>query len=125
MSNELTLLLAVGSDTPGNVSIVPAETPLTATPAIAQMNHTSDMDFRVLSRTLDRHSIPGVQDKISATMPTTPVSVQGIACLIKLDPEEYPHLTVNEELRLRQVSRTNRTRHPLSELGGPKSRTSR
>ncbi|WP_347038683.1 HipA domain-containing protein [Glutamicibacter halophytocola] len=61
----------------------------------------ADLDFSVLARTLDRHSIPGVQDKISATMLTTPVEFKNSAYLLKLDPRDHPHLVVNEAQHLK------------------------
>lgn len=68
---------------------------------VAEFSTTEDLDFSVLSRTLDRHSIPGVQDKISATMLTTPVEFKNSAYLLKLDPREHPHLVLNEALHLK------------------------
>lgn len=105
LSDELTLLLIVGADTPGDVSVVPAgATPSTPT-AVAEFRSTSELDFTSLSRTLDRHSLPGVQDKISATMLTTPLSLEGNAYLLKLDPRDHPHLVANEALHLEAARR--------------------
>lgn len=100
-SDELTLLLAVGSDTPGNVRVVPAGSVLEQTPVVAEFSSTAELDFSVLARTLDRHSIPGVQDKISATMLTTPVAFKNSAYLLKLDPRDHPHLVANEAQHLK------------------------
>lgn len=96
MSDELTLLMIVGADTPGNVSIVPAGTALTQPPALAEFLKPSELDFTALAKSLDLHSIPGVQEKISATMLTTPMSLAGNAYMLKLDPRDHPHLIVNE-----------------------------
>ncbi len=101
LSDELTLLMVVGADTPGDVSIVPAGVELSAPPVIAEIHDPKTIDFVALSRTLDLHSIPGVQEKISATMLTTPLSLGGAAYLLKLDPRDHPHLVANEELHLR------------------------
>lgn len=101
LSDELTLLMAVGSDTPGNVRVIPAGSKLEQTPVVAEFSTTEDLDFSALSRTLDRHSIPGVQDKISATMLTTPVEFKNSAYLLKLDPRDHPHLVLNEALHLK------------------------
>lgn len=100
LSDELTLLLAVGSDTPGNVSVVPDGEPLRDVPAAVLLEQQEDLDFEALVKTLDRHSIPGVQDKISATMLTTPVSTSSGAYLLKADPRDHPHLVVNEAAHL-------------------------
>lgn len=104
LSDELTLLMAVGSDTPGNVRVIPAGSKLEATPVVAEFSRTSELDFSVLSRTLDRHAIPGVQDKISATMLTTPVEFKNSAYLLKLDPRDHPHLVVNEAQHLKAAT---------------------
>lgn len=96
MSDELTLFMIVGADTPGNVSIVPAGTALTQPPALAEFLKPSELNFTALAKSLDLHSIPGVQEKISATMLTTPMSLAGNAYMLKLDPRDHPHLIVNE-----------------------------
>jgi len=101
LSDELTLLMAVGSDTPGNVRVVPAGSAVEQAPVVAEFSSAADLDFSVLARTLDRHSIPGVQDKISATMLTTPVEFKNSAYLLKLDPRDHPHLVVNEAQHLK------------------------
>ncbi|MGP9526640.1 type II toxin-antitoxin system HipA family toxin [Glutamicibacter sp. AOP5-A2-18] len=100
LSDELTLLMAVGSDTPGNVRIVPTGSALEQTPVVAEFSNAANFDFSVLAHTLDRHSIPGVQDKISATMLTTPVNFKSNAYLLKLDPRDHPYLVVNEAQHL-------------------------
>ncbi|WP_431710804.1 type II toxin-antitoxin system HipA family toxin [Glutamicibacter uratoxydans] len=100
LSDELTLLMIVGADTPGDVSIVPSGRPLTSPPVVAEVLDPAQMDFAALSRTLDLHSLPGVQDKISATMLTTPVATREFNYLLKLDTQEHPHLVANEHLHL-------------------------
>ena len=104
LSDELTLLMVVGADTPGNVRVSPAGTELTAPPAVAAIADSTDLDFSMLARSLDRHSIPGVQEKISATMLTTPLGLDGGAYLLKLNPRDHPHLVANEALHLRAAS---------------------
>ncbi|MHC6175067.1 type II toxin-antitoxin system HipA family toxin [Glutamicibacter sp. X7] len=101
MADELTLLLVVGADTPGDVRILPAGDDLTAPPAVVDFSDGDELDFTQLATSLDRHAIPGVQEKISATMLTTPLALDGDAYLLKLDPRDYPHLVSNEELHLR------------------------
>lgn len=100
LSDELTLLMIVGADTPGDVSVVPAGRALSNPPVLAEIEDPSELDFVALSRTMDLHSLPGVQDKISATMLTTPLSLAKTAYLLKLDPRDHPYLVANEELHL-------------------------
>ena len=104
-SDELTLLMAVGSDTPGNVCIVPAGKRLEPAPVAAEISAPEELNFMALAKTLDRHSIPGVQDKISATMLTTPLEFKNHAYLLKLDPRDHPHLVANEALHLKAARR--------------------
>ncbi|GAA1416171.1 hypothetical protein AUR04nite_35250 [Glutamicibacter uratoxydans] len=100
LSDELTLLMIVGADTPGNVSIVPSGRQLSDPPVVARIDDPSKLDFVALSRTMDLHSIPGVQDKISATMLTTPLALGEASYLLKLDPRDHPYLVANEALHL-------------------------
>lgn len=51
ISDELSLLMAVGSDTPGNVRVVPAGSALEQTPVVAEFSSTAELDFSVLART--------------------------------------------------------------------------
>ncbi|MGP9490647.1 type II toxin-antitoxin system HipA family toxin [Glutamicibacter sp. 287] len=101
LSDELTLLMIVGGDTPGNVRVAPAGTELIPPPAVAAIADSKELDFAMLARGLDRHSIPGVQEKISATMLTTPLALDGGAYLLKLNPRDHAHLVANEALHLR------------------------
>lgn len=103
LSDEMTLLLAVGSDTPGNVRIVPGGSELWNPTAVANIEDPVQLDFTMLARTLDRHAIPGVQEKISATMLTTPLSLAQGAYLLKLDPRDHPDLVANEALHLKSA----------------------
>jgi serine/threonine-protein kinase HipA len=98
--DELTLLLAVGADTPGDVQIVPAGQPPAEPAALADAD-PAVLDFRELTSAPDRQALPGVQDKASATMLTTPLSTARERALLKIDPPQHPHLVLNEELHLR------------------------
>lgn len=51
LSDELTLLMAVGSDTLGNVRVVPAGSAVEQTPVVAEFSSTAELDFSVLART--------------------------------------------------------------------------
>lgn len=98
--DELTLLLAVGSDVPGDVQVVPAgEVPAEPAP-LADTSRPEELDFASLADAVDLHGIPGVQRKTSASMLTTPLAVRGHRYLLKLDPPEHPHLVQNEAAHL-------------------------
>lgn len=102
--DELTLLLAVGSDVPGDVQVVPeGQAPAEAPPLAGE--DPSVLDFRQLTDAPDRQAIPGVQAKASATMLTSTVALAQEQALLKIDPIEYPHLVANEALHL-QAART-------------------
>lgn len=102
--DELTLLLAVGQDTVGDVQVVAhGAKPGTATAAI----EVPFADIMRLSITeelqksgLDRVAIPGVQDKLSGKVINLPGRHDSQDVIIKLDPPEYPHVTRNEAVFL-------------------------
>lgn len=98
--DELTLLLAVGSDVPGDVQVVPAGEPPAEPAALADTSRPEELDFSFLANTVDLHGIPGVQRKTSASMLTTPLALRGHRYLLKLDPPEHPHLVENEAAHL-------------------------
>ncbi|HSL35322.1 MAG TPA: HipA domain-containing protein, partial [Arthrobacter sp.] len=98
--DELTLLLAVGADVPGDVQVVPAGEIPADPPALADTSKPETLDFSLLVNTVDLHGLPGVQRKTSASMLTTPLAVRGHRYLLKLDPPEHPHLVENEAAHL-------------------------
>ena len=99
MDDELTLLLAVGADTPGDVQVVPAgESPTTPAPLVSA--RPGELDFAALTDAPDLHGIPGVQAKASATMLTVPVAFGAAGAILKIDPPGYPHLVANEAAHL-------------------------
>ncbi|WP_341482283.1 type II toxin-antitoxin system HipA family toxin [Arthrobacter caoxuetaonis] len=98
--DELTLLLAVGADVPGDVQIVPAGEEPREPDVLADAGDTEDLDFKELAAALDLHGLPGVQDKISPSMLTAPLAMRRNRYILKLDPPVYPHLVVNEALHL-------------------------
>ncbi|KRE80260.1 type II toxin-antitoxin system HipA family toxin [Arthrobacter sp. Soil763] len=98
--DELTLLLAVGADVPGDVQVVPAGEPPTEPAALADTSRPEELDFSFLANAVDLHGIPGVQRKTSASMLTTPLALRGHRYLLKLDPPEHPHLVENEAAHL-------------------------
>lgn len=98
--DELTLLLAVGADVPGDVQVVPAGQPPSEPEVLADASTPAELDFASLANSVDRHGLPGVQDKASASMLTTPLATRGQRYLLKLDPAENPHLVDNEAAHL-------------------------
>lgn len=77
--DEFTLLLAVGSDTIGDVQVVPeGDEPMPSAPRL-DVEQWTMIRFRDLFRDatgirIDRVGIPGVQDKVSARMISVPVA---------------------------------------------------
>lgn len=97
--DELTLLCGIGSDTVGDVQVVPhGEAPTPAPPAF-DINPSGVLDFTKLVGDLapvDRVGLPGVQDKVSGRMINVPARVAGKRYILKLNPPEYPHVVENE-----------------------------
>jgi serine/threonine-protein kinase HipA len=106
--DELSLLLAVGGDTIGDVRIVPEGVRPGEIEPRVRIAEWSDVSFAELFATeaggstgVDRVGIPGVQDKASAAMMSMPVADASARYILKLDPPEYPHLVANEAFMLR------------------------
>ncbi|MGL5811490.1 MAG: type II toxin-antitoxin system HipA family toxin [Nocardioides sp.] len=102
--DELTLVLGVGGDTVGDVTVVPeGESPGRVVPRlqvegfdrIRFADLVAEMDLRV-----DRVGLPGVQEKVSAAMLNLPVTAAGSELLLKLNPREFRHLVENEHFFL-------------------------
>lgn len=97
--DDLTLLLMVGSDMVGDVTVFPeGADPQPATPAVAQAD-LATLRFNELMADagfVDRRGLPGVQDKLSTGMITLPVHLAGVEAIIKLNPPDYPDVVVNE-----------------------------
>lgn len=97
--DDLSLLLAVGSDPVGDVQVVAEGEPPTRagayiTTALDQVRFAdvlASFDIAV-----DQAALAGVQDKASLAMISLPVATGGSSAILKLDPPEYPHLVVNE-----------------------------
>ncbi|MDO4242048.1 MAG: HipA domain-containing protein [Microbacteriaceae bacterium] len=100
--DELSLLLAVGQDAPGDVQIVETgKKPQEPVPLVAR--DISELDFRDFDERIDSHAIPGVQRKASATMMNVPLNIGRIPAILKLDPPEHQHLVLNENLHLQNA----------------------
>ncbi|MSS83655.1 type II toxin-antitoxin system HipA family toxin [Actinomycetaceae bacterium WB03_NA08] len=96
--DELSLLLAVGQDTPGDVQVVPHGAPLTA--AAPLVNADEPLDFSSLHLSADTSALPGVQAKASSQMVTLPTTSRGASAILKLTPKDYPRLVHNEAIHL-------------------------
>lgn len=100
LDDELSLLLAVGADAPGDVQVVPAgQSPVEPEP-LADSTSPQELDFTVLAAAVDLHALPGVQEKASASMLTAPLTTRGARLILKLNPPRHPHLVENEALHL-------------------------
>jgi serine/threonine-protein kinase HipA len=117
--DELSLLLAVGSDTIGDVQVVPATT--TPDPASDSLTITKSFDEVSFAELIGETGIrvtprlAGVQDKISAAMISIPLGGRGARYILKLNPPENPHIVENEAFFL-DLARTNRMPVPTSRI---------
>lgn len=106
LDDELSLLLAVGSDTIGDVQVLshPLDFPRTnhKMPQEKATDFTSVTftDFFAAQGLIDYVALPGVQDKVSGRMLTVSLPHLGSGYLLKLNPPEFPHLVENEQLFL-------------------------
>jgi serine/threonine-protein kinase HipA len=102
----MSLLLSVGHDCIGDISVVPENQPLEEVPPSLDLRSIGRMDFFDLFKKslagADTHSIensiPGVQEKISAGMISFPTKSRRskTTFILKLNPAEQPHLVENE-----------------------------
>lgn len=98
--DHLTLLLAIGADTIGNVRVFPAGVD-PVRPA-AMFDPEQDTDFRLVFEKLtgsvsaDPVGLAGVQPKVSAGMLSAPTQTRSGPAILKLNPVEYPLLVENE-----------------------------
>lgn len=110
--DELSLLLAVGGDTVGDVRVLPEDAEPDELEPLVRVGDWSEASFAELfaaatgTTEIDRIAIPGVQEKVSAAMITVPVAGQSERFILKLDPPEYPHLVVNEAFMLTAARRS-------------------
>ena len=99
----LGLLLKVGWDTVGDVSVLPADAP----PHKAQSDapEPEEMDFtELLDREEDDAAVPGIQEKLSSQVFSLPLPTRSWpAAILKLNPRRYPRLVQNEEFFLRMA----------------------
>lgn len=104
--DELSLLLAVGADTAGDVRIVPSGS-LPSGPPGDLPDDPSKVSFReLLDRSVDPETqqldsaLAGVQDKISDAAISFPVARRGGPAILKLEPGAFPLITCNEHFFL-------------------------
>jgi serine/threonine-protein kinase HipA len=107
--DDFSMLVAVGGDCVGDVTIVPeglTTHDVTVVPTVVlERGRTwesidfSDLFDRSVSADPERVGVPGVQDKVSARMITVPIATGGPAIathILKLTPPEFPFLVENE-----------------------------
>jgi serine/threonine-protein kinase HipA len=110
--DELTLLIAVGSDTIGDVRIVPAGTRPSMALSEVAVEELANADFDLLfaesvsplQRRTRLTGLPGVQRKVSANKITFPTGSG--RWILKLQPPEYPRMVENEAFFMRLASRS-------------------
>jgi serine/threonine-protein kinase HipA len=117
--DHFTLLLAIGSDTIGNVRVLPAGSEPPRNPPMFVPERDSDFRavFQRLTGSLDADPVglSGVQPKVSAAMWSTPANTTFGPAILKLNPPTgYPRLVENEHFFMRMAAdcglRTARTR---------------
>ncbi len=106
--DHLTLLLAVGNDTIGDVRVVP-QGMAPVEPAVAfDDRDMSTLDLAALfvgvtgqdTLEYDTAALPGVQPKVSAAMVSAPLRAATGPAILKLNPDRYPQLVENERFFL-------------------------
>lgn len=108
--DEFSMLLAVGSDTIGDVQVIPAgDAPAETRPVI--VDDFSEVVFAGLfadavGQHPDRIALPGLQDKVSGQLLNIPVQGKSSGYILKLNPPEFPHLVENEHFFFRAAART-------------------
>lgn len=103
--DDLSLLLAVGTDLVGDVTVTPFGRAPEPVGPLVDRQEVSFAALRTETGIIDRVGIAGMQDKASGAMISLPVRLDGVACIIKLDPPEYPHVTQVEDYCLRLARR--------------------
>ena len=98
--DELSLLVAVGRDTVGDVQVVRRGTepgkPGHPAPVLTDPASISFADLLADDIPLDGVALAGVQDKVSGKTIALPVKHKNHDTILKLSPPEYPHLVENE-----------------------------
>jgi len=107
--DHLTLLLAIGADTIGNVRVLPAGVAPPENPPMFVPER--DSDFRAVFQRLtgsveaDPVGLSGAQPKVSAAMWSTPANTTFGPAILKLNPATgYPRLVENEHFFMRMAA---------------------
>lgn len=102
--DELSLLLAVGGDTVGAVTVVPeggqprdpvADSEAGRPPGESSFGEMFARSVRPPRPQLDK-ALPGVQEKLSDALISFPVKAGGGPAILKLSPDRFPRLVENE-----------------------------
>lgn len=104
--DDLSLLLAVGSDTVGDVQVLPVGVAPHEVAPMADFEDPAELRFdelfaRVTGASPDPVGLPGVQEKVSARMISLPVARRTEHYILKLNPPESPGVVENEAFFLR------------------------
>jgi serine/threonine-protein kinase HipA len=106
--DHLTLLLAIGADTIGNIRVCPAGVdPVRPLPLF---DPDRDTDFQAVFAKLtgsvdaDPVGLAGVQPKVSAGILSAPTRTRSGPAILKLNPAGYPKLVENEHFFMRMAS---------------------
>lgn len=106
--DHLTLLLAIGADTTGDIRVAPADAaPLLPLPLFEPER---DNDFHEVFAKLtgsveaDPIGLAGIQPKVSAGMMSTPTQTRAGPAILKLNPAGFPLLVENEHFFMRMAS---------------------
>jgi serine/threonine-protein kinase HipA len=86
--DDLSLLLAVGTDTVGDVTVLP-------------VGGVSFSDLLDAAGVVDRVALAGVQDKMSTRVLSLPLQYAGRRYILKLDTPDTPHIVANEDYFIR------------------------
>jgi serine/threonine-protein kinase HipA len=106
--DHLTLLLAIGADTVGNVRVVAAG--VDPAPPLPMFEPERDTDFRAVFAKLtdsvdaDPVGLAGVQPKVSAAMLSAPTQTRSGPAILKLNPAQYPVLVENEHFFMKMAA---------------------
>ncbi|WP_052462556.1 type II toxin-antitoxin system HipA family toxin [Nigerium massiliense] len=106
--DELSLLLAVGANTVGDVQVVPeGVAPVEPEPHVelAEPRYPGRYaDLFAPGAPVDRVALPGAQEKLSAGMLTLPATLASREAILKVSPPDYPGVVANEHYFLAQAS---------------------
>ena len=98
--DELSLLLAVGADTIGDIQVVPSGVQPTEVPVQVALRSSAISDLPTFSSTLastpNGQRCPESRTRPAPAMINLPVARAGERYILKLNPIDYPHLVENE-----------------------------